>query len=87
LQLVRLVERITRNFGEKRLTGAVFLVVTKDFDTVWIDGLLYQLTLLYFPPYIVHSISSNLRGRMFEASKNRATAVEGPSDIYCYDAM
>ena len=25
LQLARLVERITRNFGEKRLTGAVFL--------------------------------------------------------------
>ena len=25
LQLARLVERITKNFGEKRLTGAVFL--------------------------------------------------------------
>ena len=40
LQLARLVERITRNFGEKRLTGAVFLDVDKAFDTVWIDGLL-----------------------------------------------
>jgi hypothetical protein len=34
LQLARLVERITRNFGEKRLTGAVFLAVAKAFDTV-----------------------------------------------------
>jgi len=34
LQLARLVERITRNFGEKRLTGAVFLDVTKAFDTI-----------------------------------------------------
>jgi len=34
LQLACLVERITRNFGEKRLTGAVFLYVTKAFDTV-----------------------------------------------------
>jgi len=34
LQLVLLVERITRNFGEKRLTGAVFLNVAKAFDTV-----------------------------------------------------
>jgi hypothetical protein len=42
LQLARIVERITRNFGEKRLTGAVFLDVAKDFDTVWIDGLLYN---------------------------------------------
>jgi hypothetical protein len=41
LQLARLVERITRNFGEKRLTGAVFLKIAKAFDTVWIDGLLY----------------------------------------------
>ena len=29
LQLTRLVERITRNFGEKRLTGAAFLDVAK----------------------------------------------------------
>jgi hypothetical protein len=40
LQLASLVERITRNFGEKRLTGAVFLDMAKDFKTVWIDGLL-----------------------------------------------
>jgi hypothetical protein len=39
--LARLVERITRDFCEKRLTGAVILDVTKAFDTVWIDGLLY----------------------------------------------
>jgi hypothetical protein len=48
LQLARLVERVTRNFGEKRLTGAVFLNVAKAFDTVWIDGLLYKLTRLNF---------------------------------------
>jgi hypothetical protein len=40
LQLARLVERIARNFGKKRLTGAVFLDVAKAIDTVWIDGLL-----------------------------------------------
>jgi hypothetical protein len=52
LQLSLLVERITRKFGEKRLTGAAFLV-----DTVWIDGLPYKLTLLNFRPYIAHTIS------------------------------
>jgi NifB/MoaA-like Fe-S oxidoreductase len=56
LQLARLVERITRNFGERRLTGTPFLDVAKAYDTVWIDGFLYKLTLLNFPSYIVHTI-------------------------------
>jgi len=54
LQLAHLVERITSNFGEKRLTNAVLLDVVKAFDTVWIDGLLYRLTLLNFPSYEAH---------------------------------
>ena len=56
LQLARLVEQI-RNFGERRLTGAVFPDVAKTFDTVWIEGLLYKLTVLNFPSYLVHIIS------------------------------
>jgi len=72
--LGRLFERVTRNFGEKRLTGAVFLDVAKTFDTVCIDGLFYRLTLLNFPSYNVHTISSYLRGRTFEASFQTATS-------------
>jgi hypothetical protein len=68
LQLTGLVERITWNFGEKRFTGADFLDVAKAFDTVWIDGLLYKLTLPNLPSYIVHSLSSYIWSRMFEAS-------------------
>jgi len=48
-QLARLVERISRNFGEKRLTGAVFLDLAKAFDTVWVEGLSYNLKSLIFP--------------------------------------
>jgi hypothetical protein len=68
LQLTHLIERITRNFGEKRLTGAVFLDVAKTFNTVWMDGLLYKLTILNFPSHTVHTISSYLQGRTFKAS-------------------
>ena len=46
LQLASLVERTNKNLGEKRLTGAVILDVDKVFDTVWINGLFYKLTLL-----------------------------------------
>jgi len=74
LQLARLVERMTRNFGEKMLTGAVFLDVAKAFNAAWIDGLLYTLTPLNFLSSIVHTISSYLRGQTFEASFETATS-------------
>jgi hypothetical protein len=59
LQLV--TERITRNLGKKRLTGAVFLDVSKAFDAVSINCLLYKLMILNFPLYLVHTILSYLR--------------------------
>jgi hypothetical protein len=56
-QVACLVERMTWNSGGKRLRGAVFLDMIKAFDTVWIDGLLYKLTLRNLRSYIVHTIS------------------------------
>jgi hypothetical protein len=47
--------------------------VVKAVDTAWISGLLWKLTLLNFPSYIVHTISSYLRGQTFEASFQTAT--------------
>jgi hypothetical protein len=73
LQLARLIERITRKFGEKRITAAAFLDVAKAFDTVWIDGL-SKLTIRTFPSYLVHTISLYLWGRTFEASFQTATS-------------
>jgi hypothetical protein len=49
-------------------------VILRAIVTVGIDGLLYKLTLLNFPSYIVHTISSYLRGGMFEASFQTATS-------------
>jgi hypothetical protein len=66
--VAHLFERITSNFGEKRQIGAEFLDVAKAFDNVWIDSPVYKRTLLKFMSYIVHKISSFLRGRTFEAS-------------------
>jgi hypothetical protein len=51
--------------------------VAKASDTVWIDGLLYKLTLLNFPSYKVHTISSYLRVRSFEASFQVVTSSRG----------
>jgi hypothetical protein len=60
LQLARLVERVSRNLREKRITGAVFLDVAKAFDTVWVDGLAYKLMALNFASYLVKTIQSYL---------------------------
>jgi hypothetical protein len=57
-----MVERITRNFNGRRLTGAVFLDVVKAVDTVWIDAPSTNKTLLNFPSYLNHTISSYLPG-------------------------
>jgi hypothetical protein len=66
LQLARLVERVNRNVDERRLTGAVFMDVDKAFDTVWVKGLLYKLTVLHFPSYLVKTISPYLDSRIFQ---------------------
>jgi hypothetical protein len=58
LQLACLVERVNTDFDERRLTGAVFLDMVEAFDTVWVKGLLYKLTVLIFPSYLVKTISS-----------------------------
>jgi hypothetical protein len=47
LQLTLLIERVSRNFGKKRLTGAVFLVA-KTFHIVWDNSLNCKLTVLNF---------------------------------------
>jgi len=66
LQLARTVGRIARNFGEKRLTGAVFLDVAEAFVTVLIDGLLYkphtpQLPALHNPYNLIQPQGQDVR--------------------------
>jgi hypothetical protein len=53
---------------------SVFLDIAKAFDTVWIDGLLYKLTILNFPSYLIYIISSYPRGWTFEAPFQTATS-------------
>jgi hypothetical protein len=60
--------KVNRNFDERRLTGAVFLDVAKAFDTVWVIGLLYYLTVPKFPSYLVNIISSYIDCRTFLTS-------------------
>jgi hypothetical protein len=73
--LASLVQRVDRNTNEKRLTVAVFLDVAKAFDTMWIEGLMYTLTILNFPAYVVKTISLYLHSRTFQMSLHSATLI------------
>lgn len=57
LQLARFVEKVSKNYGEKRLTNAVFLDMAKAFRTACVDSLHCKLT-LNFPLYLAIIISS-----------------------------
>jgi hypothetical protein len=74
LQLARLVERVNRSYDERRLIATVFLDVAKAFDTVWVKGLLYKLTVLNFPSYLVKTVSSYIDCRIFQTSFQLATS-------------
>ena len=73
LQLARLVEKVIRDVSEKRLKGAVFLDVAKDFDTVCVDGLVKILTPLNLPSYLLCIITSYLCGSTSATSFKTAT--------------
>jgi hypothetical protein len=60
LQLVHLVERVNGIFDEKRFASAFFFDVAKAFNTIWVKGPFYKLTILNFPSYLVKTVSSYL---------------------------
>jgi hypothetical protein len=64
LQLAYLVERVSGNFVERRPTDAIFLDVAKATN----DGVLYNLTVLNFPSYLVKLISLYLYVWTFKTS-------------------
>jgi len=70
-QLNRLTEHISANYNMKKSTGLLLLDVEKAFDTVWHDGLLYKISKLKAPRYLLHIIKSYLKGRSYVVSLNK----------------
>lgn len=69
-QLQRINELITNGFENKQYTVAVFLDIAQAFDRVWIDGVIYKLLQLNFPPYLIYLLSSFLSQRTFSVRIN-----------------
>jgi hypothetical protein len=46
----------------------------RPFDTIWIEGLVYKLTILNFPSYLVKTISLHLHSQTVQMSFHLATS-------------
>eukprot|EP00102_Acyrthosiphon_pisum_P013028 XP_008182429.1 PREDICTED: RNA-directed DNA polymerase from mobile element jockey-like [Acyrthosiphon pisum] len=64
-QLVKLTDHICNNLNSNIHTASVFLDVEKAFDRVWHDGLIYKMSNLNIPPWLIKTVSSFLSNRSF----------------------
>ena len=71
-QLLRVVEFANTSFEWKQVTGAVFLDISKAFDTVWHDGLVFKLRRAKIPLSMCQLIHSFLELRSFQAKIGNA---------------
>lgn len=66
LQTLRIVEKISESLEKKDTTAAIFLDVSKAFDKVWHDGLIYKLIRAQIPRKFVKLIECYLKNRTFQ---------------------
>lgn len=70
MQLARLVNHVTREFNNRKHTGAIFLDIEKAFDTTWHAGIIYKLIKYGFPIYLIFLIASYLKNRKMYVYNN-----------------
>ena len=69
-QITTVTEHILEGFTRRNVTGAVFLDVSKAFDRVWHDGLLFKMFRAGFSPPIITILKSFLTDRKFKVKYN-----------------
>lgn len=70
--ITRLLEEAHLGFDKKTPSLAVSIDLSKAFDTVWVNGLLFKMHLLNFPPFLLKLILSFLNNRSFRVKFNNA---------------
>lgn len=69
-QLKRVTNSIQRNKTARKTTCMIFLDIEKAFDTIWHDGLIFKLSKLDTPLYLIKIIQSFLTDRKFMVKVN-----------------
>jgi len=71
-QTRRMRNLIHDSFNAKKSTGLVLLDLEKAFDTIWHNGLIFKMSKLNFPKYLIQIIHSFLSNRFFYVSVEEA---------------
>ena len=73
--LVQLETKVLTGMANKKYTGAVFIDISKAFDLVWHDGLIYKLRhMFHITGNALCFIRSFLSGRKIQVTVNQATS-------------
>lgn len=67
-QLLRITECIIKGFNKSKETGMVCLDIEKAFDKVWHNGLLFKMSRLNLPNWLIKTIDSYLTNRKFQVA-------------------
>ena len=78
LQLCRIADVITTNFSTKRVTAMVCLDLSKVFDTIYQNALIFRLHKLDVPVRLVQLIHSYLSHRTFYVHCNNISSSRHP---------
>lgn len=68
LQLLRVMEQFAMEMNKKRTSAMVLLNLKKAFDSVWHDGLVYKLSKINVPTFLIKIIRNYLGNRTFIVS-------------------
>ena len=69
-----LIQKITETFSRSKKVCGLFFDISKAFDRVWHEGLLYKLIKAKIPNYLIFWIRSFLTKRTFRVKVNRFTS-------------
>jgi hypothetical protein len=75
-QVARLLNFVTEGFNRGHSTVGAFFDVSKAFDRVWHEGLLWKLQSFGYPHWIADIINSWLRERRFQVAWNAASSTK-----------
>lgn len=78
-QVLRVVEYATEGFNRKQSTGAIFLDVSKAFDKVWHEGLLYKIAHANIPIGLCRLTASFLKQRRFRIKLDQTKSTLRPA--------